>query len=733
MDLIDPSDSLERQNEKLMRITEALIKRAEQSPDQAGMAYAQFERAALLEEQVRQRTADLERTLDLLHESNAHIAIANKEAEVARGNLAEAIETIDEGFALFDSDDRLVLFNSRFCLDLPDVRRPLAPGTDFQTYVRLVSESAALDWSSGETPDDWLDTRLKLHRKDHVVFNVRLLENRWLQVSEHRTGTRGTVILQTDVTEIMRLERRERDKLVNQQALMLRATLDHLNQGVCIFDRDNCLVGWNQQMERLLERPIGDQFRGLRFEDLMVRLERVFLFQRMTSDIDLLEWAASRAGRAPLSFEVRTAGDLIYSVFAQEMPDRGFVFSFTDITEERQTSDALRELNGTLERRVIERTIEVGKALDDARRANASKTRFVAAASHDLLQPMSAAKLYASALEDRLPNPEDRALVHKTTSALASAEAIIGALMDISKLDLGLAVFEVAPVNLGSILQALADEFAPIAASKSLDLRVIPAQIRVESDGVYLHRIIQNIISNAVRYTTGRKILVGVRRVGRAARIEVWDQGPGIAEADQKRIFQEFQQLGPNSGGSEGLGLGLAIVERACKMLGHQLHLWSEPGVGTCFSILIDSAVASAPSTTDQPHARAGRTDGLVVGLVENDEDLAQSISLVVEAFGSEVVHFPSAEEALELIEDMGIVPDCFLLDYQLGDGMSGVDLVPQLRARYGDVPMEIISADRSTQLLSACRTLGVRLRHKPLSRDNIGAFLSRVPRGEGL
>lgn len=225
--------------------------------------------------------------------------------------------------------------------------------------------------------------------------------------------------------------------------------------------------------------------------------------------------------------------------------------------------------------------------------------------------------------------------------------------------------------------------------------------------------------------------MVGARRVDGAVRVEIWDQGPGIAEPDQKRIFQEFQQLGPNGGGSEGLGLGLAIVERACKMLGHQVDLWSEPGVGTCFSVLLERIATPPPSTREQPDQKLGRTDGLVVGLVENDADLAQSISLVVESFGSDVVHFPSAEDAVQLIEEMGIVPDCFLLDYQLGDGMSGVELVTVLRERYGDLPLEIISADRSAKLLSDCRALGVSLRHKPLSREIIRDFLSHVPRSE--
>lgn len=730
MDLVDSSESLEQQNQKLRRIAEALMRRVEQSPDQAGLAYAQFERAALLEEQVRQRTVDLERTLDLLHESNSRFSLARKEAEDARAYLADAIETIDEGFALFDQNDRLVMHNSRFCQALGAIRRELVTGLAFEDYINIVSQSDALAWKDGESPADWRKTRTKLHLKDHVVFNIRLTGNRWMQVSEHRTDTGGTVILQTDVTEIMRLERRERDKLINRQAVMLRATLNHLKQGVCIFDGELCLVDWNRGMERLIFRNIADDLRGAKFESLLDQLDGVFTF---TSDIqkpDLKVWSEKTSGRGSLGFEVRRDDGAIFDVFSQEMPDGGFVISFTDITQERQTSDDLRELNDTLEKRVSERTIELGKALEDARRANASKTRFVAAASHDLLQPMSAAKLYASVLEDRLAATSDRELVRKTTSALESAEAIIAALLDISKLDLGLASYTISDVSLDQIFEKLSNEFIPLAKGKGLDIRFVSTSLKVSSDASYLYRILQNIISNAVRYTTGQKILIGARRTGSGAvAVQVLDQGPGISGDHQELIFQEFKQLSARSGDSEGLGLGLAIVERACRMLDHDLTLDSEPGRGSCFSIGVKLAASPAHPAPRQPEQEVqdAVTTGLLVGLVENDAALSNSISLTIEALGSSVVPSESGQAALELFDELDVAPDCLLLDYQLGDGMSGTDLVPLMRAKFGDLPITVISADRSDTLIDTCRALGVALKHKPLSREQIAEVLSQV------
>ena len=248
--LVNPADSIERQNEKLLQIAQSLMRRVEQKNEQSGLAYQQFERAALLETQVRERTRELERTLDLLQDSNARLEVANFETETARSNLTEAIETINEGFALFDTDDQLVLSNSRFCRDLVDVEEQLVAGLSFSDYVSLISSSRFLALPDNTAPSDWAMQRMQRHGDEHVVFNVQLQWDRWLQVSEHRTTRGGTVILQTDVTEIIRMERQERDKMRDQQATMLQATLDHLNQGVCIFDHNQILVGWNKENGR---------------------------------------------------------------------------------------------------------------------------------------------------------------------------------------------------------------------------------------------------------------------------------------------------------------------------------------------------------------------------------------------------------------------------------------------------------------------------------------------------
>lgn len=716
--LLNPDDTLQRQRDKLMDICAALMRRVEQAPSERSNAYAQFERAALLEAQVRQRTADLERALDLLNESNAQLAQANREIDTARSNLNEAIESVDEGFALFDAQENLVLYNSRFCQVLGDVAPHLTPGLPFAEFVEIVSQSACLDLPDGTKPEHWARRRMARHRDDRVVFNIALTEDRWMQVSEHRTKEGGTVILQTDVTDIMREQHRQRAQLVDDQARMLRATLDHLAQGVCIFDKDACLVGWNRKLERMIQLPVPGPRVGMAFVRILDLLRGQMTFAAGKGRAWLETWSLNTEGRAPITFELNDDGEQIFNVFAQEMPDEGFVISFTDVTNERRSAEALRELNRTLEQRVAERTEELGAALDTAKRANETKTRFVAAASHDLLQPLSAAKLYLASLQDLELDGAARGISEKAESALTSVEGIIEALLDISKLDAGNTVFDIQPFALGPVLTSLSSEMAPAAAAKGLRLSIIPSSVSVVSDPVFFRRILQNLITNAIRYTDHGRIVVGVRRRrDGTVRIEVHDTGRGIKEEDHERIFQEFARLEPSHSGANGLGLGLAIVERACASLGHQLDLASTFGTGSCFSVTADVHRGRAPP--DEAHTQESGAFDVLAGkmllLVENDEPLAHAMALKFEGWGAHVIHAQSAETALDLLAEIDLVPDLMLLDFQLSAGLNGLDLCRVLRGRYGVVPTLMISANRSPELRLGCELLGVPLLTKPL------------------
>ena len=726
MSLINPADSLERQNEKLHLIARSLMRRVEQKNEDTNLAYQQFERAALLETQVQERTRDLERTLDLLQESNARLEVANLETEAARVTLTDALETINDGFALFDTDDRLVLFNSRFCRGMDDITASLKEGLSFVDYVTLISRSDYLFIPEEDTRENWARQRVARHGDDHGVFNVELHDSRWLQVSEHRTSRGGTVILQTDVTDIIQLERQERDRMRDRQALMLQATLDHLNQGVCIFDSNLVLVGWNKRMDGLLAMPSSRSMPDLSFEVLLDRLGENLVFHGEDNRARLRRWARSTERREPLAFEIDRSDHSIYSVFAREMPDRGFVISFTNVTAEREAAQTLSEMNELLERRVSDRTEELAIALSEAERANASKSRFVAAASHDLLQPLSAAKLFVSSLADRAADDETQLVVRKTEAALQGAEQIIGALLDISKLDAGKAVFRVQPMRLSDVLSPLQNELAPVAAAKGIDLRVVNCALTVRSDPGYLRRIVQNLLTNAIRYTDQGRVLLGVRRAGSFARIEVWDTGRGIAADNQQAVFQEFNRLDA-SNANTGLGLGLAIVERACRGLGHRLDLCSEPGVGSRFSLDVPIHSAhplEAGGDIASPRPENEHLNGLLMMLVESDETVAGTLSTMIEDLGAEVIHAHDAEEALTLLHEIQLLPDAFLLSFQLGPVSTGIDLHGQIHKIYGPVTAAILAIDPTPELRATCEQTKLPILSKPIDKEQLRHFL---------
>lgn len=728
--LINPNDSLERQNEKLLKITETLMRRVEQSTEDTGVAYAQFQRAVMLEEEVRLRTQELARALDLLNTSNSKLALANAETEAARANLANAIETVQEGFALFDQNDELVMCNSRFGKHMLDIYHLFKPGLRFHEYVHLVSTSPFLSLPDGETPEGWAAYRMARHRDKHAVFNARMAGSRWLQVSEHRTADRGTVILQTDITDMMRLERQERDRLLDDQARLIKATLEHLNQGICIFDAQNRLVDWNRRTGELLAIQANKFRLGTYFSTLHDHIRGALAPMSLQNTEQVTRWVESTSKRAPLSFEIRLENDRTLAVFAQQMPDRGFVISFTDVSAERAAVHAISQVNETLERRVTERTLELEDALAEAERANASKSRFVAAASHDLLQPLSAAKLYVASLEADLNQTDIKDRAHKAGNALVSVERILDALLDISKLDSGQAAVDITSISLQDILVQLQDELVPLAVQKGLEFCLVDTGAVVQSDASFLRRILQNLTSNAIRYTDHGKVLVGVRHFKTSVRVEIWDTGHGIPESQQDKVFEEFQRLSTTASPSDGMGLGLAIVERACHLLQHPLNLRSWEGQGTCFSVEIPRAIPKAVSRSVFKHPAKTTATSLsqkIVVLIENDAELRAALALTLEGWGIDVLPCVGPNEANDVLEAIDMTPDAIIADYQLDDGALGTTTISQLRDRYGNCSACLITANRTPELATLCDDQRLTLLYKPIDPNLLRAFLETL------
>lgn len=733
--VLDPADGLERQNEKLRQITGVLMRRIERDLADDRHGYAQFQLAAALEEQVRARTRDLDEALQMLSIANARLTGARREAEQARNDLYAALEAVQHGFALFDPEDRLILSNSRFSAQLPDVAAQLGTGLSFADYVRLLSDSPHMELHDCPTRAEWTRQRLSRHRHQHVDFIVRLTGDRWLQVSEYRSPSGGTAVIQTDVTAMIRGERAERDRLLDDQARLLRATLDHIKEGVAIFDRQHLLAGWNQRLRELVALPVNLMATGTEVDALIEYLRAGGRFGPDASMAQLADWVAVDHLRPPITLEVRRSDGAIFEVFGQGMPDGGFLVSFTDLTGEREAVAAMHRAKETLEQRVAERTRELETARDAAERANASKSRFVAGTSHDLLQPLNAAKLFLSSLNHTDLDPDQRAITERIQSAYESVETILGALLDISNLDIGAARADISAIPLAPLLRGIDQEFRPLARERGLELRVIPCSAWVESDPTYLRRILQNLVVNALRYTRRGRVLVGARRFGERVRLEVWDTGPGIPPERKADVFREFVRLDASPGVPRGMGLGLAIVERACALLDHPLSLESQPGRGTHFTVTAPRACdagASGDHHADPQPPEALPLDDMIAVVIENDDGARQAMVSVLEDWGVSPVEASSAAAAEALVGDIGVAPDVIIADFLLDDDRNGIDAIARLRAAYGPIPAVLVSADRSLELRRLASRSDVTLLHKPLELHRLRAVLHWAKHASG-
>jgi signal transduction histidine kinase len=426
------------------------------------------------------------------------------------------------------------------------------------------------------------------------------------------------------------------------------------------------------------------------------------------------------------------------------MPDGGYVTTYTDITDFKQTEQALREATQTLEQRVADRTRELETALEaqrDAKRlaeeANATKTRFVAAASHDLLQPLNAARLFASALEERAGDETVRTLAARIDSSMRAAEEVLDDMLDIARLESGTMRAEIADFNLAEVFEGLERQFAPLAQRRSLRLRVTRPACRVRSDRVLLRRVLQNLISNALRYTQRGGVLVGCRRRGASVEIVVWDTGPGIAEQHQQAIFDEFRRLDRVSPwGEQGLGLGLSICDRIARLLGLELGLRSAPGRGSMFRVRVPMGAAAPAPAAESPPAPATAAPSSLVGVavlcVDNEPEILAGMTALMSRWGVRVVTATDSQTARRLAAAEH--PAVVLADYRLGDGDDdGLALLVEL-CHAGVAPPigALVTADHSAALAERARELGFPMLRKPVKpaalRALMGALASQRP-----
>lgn len=412
----------------------------------------------------------------------------------------------------------------------------------------------------------------------------------------------------------------------------------------------------------------------------------------------------------------------------------GFV---ADITERILAQQRLQTLNDELEQRVAARTLELQtlngqlrEARDAAEAANQSKDKYLAAASHDLLQPLNAARLLVSTLRERSLPDAEQLLVERTHLALEGAEDLLTDLLEISKLDQSAIRPDIDAYRLDELLAPLASEFQSVAQSAGLQLRArIPKGLAVSTDIRLLTRILRNFLSNACRYTERGRVLLGCRRRGDRVRLEVWDSGRGIPADQLQAIFLEFNQLDRGRAAErKGVGLGLAIVDRIAGILGCPIAVRSQPGRGSVFSIEVPLAEVLPARREDAP-VRPQTGDplpGRRLLVLDNEASILHSMAALLGQWGCEVVTAPDLESALGNLG--GVAPEAILADYHLDHGVTGCEVVQALRGQFGRaIPAVMITADRSDECRRNLQALGAPLLNKPVKPGKLRAVLSQL------
>jgi signal transduction histidine kinase/ActR/RegA family two-component response regulator len=487
-----------------------------------------------------------------------------------------------------------------------------------------------------------------------------------------------------------------------EKSALLEATLHNMRQGISLSDENGRLRMWNPQFAELLGVPGAKASEGTPIQEVLA------------SARPPLELGETRRA------EYERDDGTVVEVAQNAMPDGGRVVTYTDITDLKRREAALEA------------------ARRAAEQANAAKTRFLAAASHDLRQPIHALGLLLATLADRVRDEGAIPVLKQIDGAVDAVDSMLNSLLDISKLDAGVVRPEIGLVNLAGLLERLNDEHRPIARLTGNRLRVRPAQAVVLSDAAMLQRILANLVSNALRYTGDGRVLVGARRRGRFVRIEVYDNGPGIPADALEDIFLEFHQLGnPERDRRKGLGLGLAIVRRLAGLLGHSVEVRSNVGHGSRFSVTLPLSTApqrtATPARTPTASAPGAELHGKRVLVLDDDASVLDAMGGLLERWGCDVIATSTPEEAEAVLASDSGQPDLLIVDYRLRGNASGIEAIGRLHTLAGTrIPALVITGDTAPDRLREAQESGYPLLHKPVKpaqlRDVIRQLFLQLP-----
>ncbi len=432
-----------------------------------------------------------------------------------------------------------------------------------------------------------------------------------------------------------------------------------------------------------------------------------------------------------LGVVIFVANSLLLSFVADRLQRASDLLNRTEATKrhelERLVAERTAELTQEIAtRRRVEDQLLLAKA--EAERAGLAKAKFLAAASHDLRQPVQSLVMLLAALKRQTADrPELAPTVSMMKAAIDSVKGLLSGILDISRLDAGVVAPAMVEVDLGELAARLASEYQTAAQAKGLELRCAPRPLWARSDRLLLERMMRNLIENALRYTTSGGVLIGVRRCGAQVRIDVVDTGSGIPPEKQADVFEEFHQLdNPGRDSSRGLGLGLAIVARLANLLGAEVRLVSRPGRGSRFSLLLPPSRGGAHPPAAAPPAVADPGGRILV--IEDNTTLRRAYGLMLHDRGYEVFPAASGEEALDVAARENGRIDAILADYRLGAGLSGVDAAREIARRAGRaIPCIVLTGDTAKERISEVHASGFRILHKPVGVEDLCVELSRI------
>ncbi|MDT0583178.1 MULTISPECIES: PAS-domain containing protein [Alteromonadaceae] len=546
-----------------------------------------------------------------------------------------------------------------------------------------------------------------------------------------------------DITEVVNFFE-ESAQAVDFNVSALMTSIENLDQGISVVDKNFNLVAWNKRYIDLFHFPDSLVQVGMPIEDL-IRFNIAHsncppgeLEVRVQKRMDRL-----KSGEPHKLTRQRDDGRVI-EVIGNPMPAGGFVTSFQDITNHVEIQQALEETNINLEQRVRKRTEEVHsinaelrleierrgeaekeliRARKEAEEANASKSRFLALASHDVLQPLNAAKLYLSALQETKLDSDTTKIISKLNDSVVSSEALIGTILDISRLDQGELKPFIETINVVETLTPIINEMGMKAKEKGLDFRYKLQDGWISADRTYVYRIIQNLVSNAVKYTQTGKVLLSARKRGNRMLIEVRDTGIGIPTLQQAAIFSDFYRV--ENSNEQGIGLGLGVVKRLTQQLNCTVKVDSVENKGSCFSVMFDAMAPPEPVGKIVSATTSVFTD-LRILCVDDQQENLDAMETLLAKWGVNTETALNAEQALE--KAIAFEPQILLVDYQLGKGPDGLAIIESIRMELNIVlPACLVTAKRGEDLIKMCKEQGVNYLNKPLKPAKLRTLIQSM------